>query len=153
MDDNNKNIPEDESFEENENERVEPNDSLDEEDNEKRMTREEYEALEQSDELLSNFLSEEPSPANEITMIMIPNYRINEELVIKSYVELICKQRTRSAIEILVAQVWDKAVVYGAYCERLEKLQADVEQMNFEESILRGEFEIIETGEEFDDEK
>lgn len=120
-----------------------------------KMSREEYEASEVSDDIPAQFLSADPSPANDISMFMIPNYQVNEELTVKSYTDRICRQIRKSAVEAIISELWDKAVAYGVYTERIERLRTDAENMNFEEQIMRGEFEIVEfvdDGDEFEDE-
>lgn len=88
------------------------------------QTNKEYEPDDQ--DLPSSFLSDEDLPGN-TNVIIIPNYKINLDLVLDSYVEMLTKAKTKSDLRNILERIWYHAEKHGQLTEKLDKIQIDIE--------------------------
>jgi len=108
------------------------------------MTEDEYWASDPNnkpDDLPSSFLSEEDVP-EDTNVVFIPNYDLNLPLILENYVEEISRCKTKQGIKEELLRLWHHAVHFGVYSEKMNKLQQDIDEMQFEIALMNGEVEI-----------
>lgn len=113
------------------------------------MTPEEYFASEppEDNDLPSTFLSDEDI-ADLTNVVMIPNYKINIDLILDNYVDQIAKVKNKKHLKDALMSIWYHAASHGAISERLDKLQSDVEGLQFDILSMSGyDIEIIDEDE------
>lgn len=93
--------------------------------------------------LPSSFLSEEDI-ATETNIIMIPNLKIDLDLQIENYLALISKLKTKKELKSALFQIWNHAETHGAIMERIDKLQTDVEMLQYDLGVLDFEIELVD---------
>lgn len=108
-------------------------------------TNKQYES--DDEDLPSTFLSEEDLPGD-TNVIIIPNYKFNLELILGNYIEMIVKAKTKKDLQNILEDIWDQAEKHGRLVEKLDKLQYDIEMLQFDLLNDQGEFGIIEDDEE-----
>lgn len=91
----------------------------------------------EENDLPSTFLSEEDI-ADSTNVIMIPNYKPNVDLILDNYVEQIIKVRNKTHLKETLMTIWDHASFHGAISERLDKLQADIEDLEIDMLSMAG---------------
>ncbi|MNH66544.1 hypothetical protein D3C73_185770 [compost metagenome] len=92
-------------------------------------TNKEFESEDQ--DLPSTFLSEEDLPGD-TNVLIIPNYKINLDLILDGYVEMLTRSKTKVDLRDVLERIWFHAEKHGALTERLDKLQMDVEMLKFD---------------------
>ncbi|MFI2856809.1 hypothetical protein ACH6EH_06685 [Paenibacillus sp. JSM ZJ436] len=106
------------------------------------------EPQEENNDLPSSFLSDEDLPGD-TNVVIIPNYKINLDLTLDTYVEQITKAKTKDELKHYLYALWDHAASHGAISERLDRLQMEVEGLQYDLLLQNGyEIEFIDGEEE-----
>lgn len=98
-------------------------------------------------ELLSTFLSEEDI-ATETNVIIIPSLKIDLDLQLDNYVALMSKAKTKQELKLYLQQIWNHAMTHGSIMERIDKLQTDVEMLQYDLGDIDYEIEFIDDNED-----
>jgi len=86
---------------------------------------------EDSREIPSSFLSDEDI-ATETNVIIVPNMKINLDLILDNYVETCCKAKTKDELKFELMRLWGHASSHGALTERLDKLTMDIDMLQMD---------------------
>ncbi|MBT2759861.1 hypothetical protein [Paenibacillus sp. ISL-20] len=98
--------------------------------------------------LPSSFLSDEDIPG-ETNVLIIPNYKLNVDLILNNYVEHCSKAKTKEQLKQYLFALWEQASLHGALSERLDKLQTDIEMLQIDLMHLNGyEIEFVDEEDE-----
>ncbi|MBX4152219.1 hypothetical protein [Paenibacillus lautus] len=93
--------------------------------------------LPEDKDLPSSFLSDEDLPGN-INVIIIPDYKINLDLILDTCVEQCSKAKTKEELKQYLQVLWNHAATHGSLSERLNKLQEDVDTLQFDLMYMNG---------------
>lgn len=103
------------------------------------MSEEEYYASEppEDQDLPSTFLSEEDLPGD-TNVLIIPNYKINLDLILDGYVEMLTRAKTKDELHNVLEHIWYHAEEHGRISERLDKIQMDFEMLEIDSLLKQG---------------
>lgn len=116
------------------------------------MTEDEYlrgEPYNNNDQDLPSAFMADEDIATDTNVIMIPNLKkINVNLQLDNYVEVISKLKTKYELKIALGQIWQHAAEYGGLVERVDKLQMEVEMLQYDVDATDYEIEFVDGEEE-----
>lgn len=121
------------------------------------MSEDEYYASEPGGDprdLPSTFLSDEDI-ATDTNVIIVPNMKINLNLILDNYVEVLCKEKTKDELKFELMKLWGHASSHGALAERLDKLTMEVDMLQMDIDAMNDgytfEIELVDGDGEDDD--